>query len=333
MCGANNDPAHLCTLVLPTTYVPNSTNSTLTFGGQTITAPAASGTINVYDTNGGSTTSVGSCPTARTAYATCSVIAPSFARSRDTTYAASCAVARASAQPLGFFGDHKMRFLFMLLAVFGFSSISREQTEAPSLYSVNGIEYVDCAHYSCSPDLGAGITAAMSALPSTGGQVIWPQGNYTISSTITVPAFVLLVPGVGKYTDSQSIIFSGKGSGMRGQGCGQSDFNTPTTCQSIIQEAAAANLTQLVNITAPNVSISDVQFDGNKANERDGGIGINCQALRCTMNHAVTSNFLTNGKQITSAGISNQAAAAKLFHADTYGNGNDGLLCIGSQDC
>jgi hypothetical protein len=61
-------------------------------GGTTTT-----GCPSVFDTNGGTTTSAGTCPTAGTAYAMCSVTVPLFRTEANTSYAATCTVVAAAA--------------------------------------------------------------------------------------------------------------------------------------------------------------------------------------------------------------------------------------------
>lgn len=58
----------------------------------------------------------------------------------------------------------------------------------------SGIIYVDCNIYSCSPDIGVGINAAIAALPPNGGDIWIPPGKYNISSTVLVDK-----PGVDVY--------------------------------------------------------------------------------------------------------------------------------------
>ncbi|GAI04584.1 unnamed protein product, partial [marine sediment metagenome] len=54
---------------------------------------------------------------------------------------------------------------------------------------INKVVIVDGVHYSQD---GAGIQAAIDALPAEGGKVFIPEGTYNISSTITVPSNVWL---------------------------------------------------------------------------------------------------------------------------------------------
>ena len=73
-------------------------------------------------------------------------------------------------------------------------------------------QYVDCVHYSCSPDIGAGITAAIAALPPAGGEIVIPAGSFAQTSQVNVSKQVIIGgaggPGIN---GSTSINFTGTG--------------------------------------------------------------------------------------------------------------------------
>lgn len=70
-------------------------------------------------------------------------------------------------------------------------SSSRETSDPASdptvPYSVSSTQYVDCVHYSCSPDIGLGINTACSALPGSGGTIVITHGAAVerLSTTIS----------------------------------------------------------------------------------------------------------------------------------------------------
>lgn len=75
-------------------------------------------------------------------------------------------------------------------------------------YQVNRIEYVDCNKYSCSPDIGVGINAAVADLPSCFvpefsqawdhcGTIVLPNGSYYQKTTVSVSSPFVQIEGQG----------------------------------------------------------------------------------------------------------------------------------------
>ena len=125
-------------------------------------------------------------------------------------------------------------------------------------------------------DWGSKVNKASAALKH-GGE-IWVSRlagmNNATPVNISADGQILRFVEGGTFISSLENTVSGNGSGIAGIPCGQGDFNTPSTCPVVIQEAAGANLTQLVRITGRNTKIQDVQFDGNKDAQAFGDTGV-----------------------------------------------------------
>jgi len=52
--------------------------------------------------------------------------------------------------------------------------------------------YINCVNYSCSPDIGVGINAAIAGLPNGGAVVLPTSGSYTDSTNVAVPKGIVL---------------------------------------------------------------------------------------------------------------------------------------------
>lgn len=121
---------------------------------------------------------------------------------------------------------------------------------------INDVIIVDGSVY---PKTSAGITSAYNALPSTGGKIYLPTGEYTIDAIVQFPP--------SGTSDSKPVVLEGAG------------------WSTILKQADGANLDSMIyDYTTDNVVIRNLKIDGNKTNQTTGtGIGIS--SYLSTSNH------------------------------------------------
>lgn len=144
------------------------------------------------------------------------------------------------------------------------------------------------------------IQAAINALPGNGiGIVQLSEGLYTISARLT--------PRQGTW--------------LRGVAGGLA-----TGGGSVVKVAAGANITALGSDTlVDEVKVSDIVFDGNKANNTSGD-GINFSKIQGTFADITVTNFVRNGFRADATAAT--AYGGWFFNVHASGNGDDGIYML-----
>ncbi len=156
---------------------------------------------------------------------------------------------------------------------------------------INDIIYVDGTNYA---QTDAGIEAAMSALPASGGKVILPEGTYTISAEIDFQDDDIILEGVGNAT--------------------------------ILALANGADVSVIDTNGKTNIVIRDLYIDGNSANQSalSNGIIDNVGSESKLIENVYISDVRDNGIDLGSNAIVNNCII------DTFGasSSGDGIIII-----
>src|SRR6185312_9211918 len=87
-----------------------------------------------------------------------------------------------------------LKFLAITLSLLAVAMCFGPKVRAQSTASTI---YINCVNYSCSPDIGVGINAAIAALPSGGTVVLPSTGTYSMGTGVTIPGGVWVKGNLG----------------------------------------------------------------------------------------------------------------------------------------
>lgn len=186
--------------------------------------------------------------------------------------------------------------------------------------SINSIAYAD---QFAGADLGVRINAADAFLGSTPGE-IWVNRNagtaITTAVNLSAQHCLRFVEG-GTYTLG-GIITLAAGSSIVGSPLSGS-IGTNSGFTTIIQQAASANLGNLLIMSGSGSAARDICFDGNKG-ANINTVGILVSGTRCDLQNVVSQSNPSHGVIIT-GGVVN------LFKTISYLNGGDGFFVSGAS--